>query len=715
MGAAHSQAPAPRERFVRAAAWIGLALALACTVASAWVRLAQLDTWREHPEVYFPGGVPTMTTLDAYYGLRWAQAWRDGTFRPGEDDPLRLHQTLQRPREASEYWPGLGDLEWRARREPLRLPGTSWVLATFAPLAGGLERAGILVFPVLGCLFVVPMFLYGRRIGHPAAALMGALVANFSLVYYERTSPGWVDTDALNLFFPWVASLLVLGVQREQRRATTLALCVALGVTLHLYFRWYEQPALAWLYWGTLAVHLVLQRVRIGFAAACVLACVIASHPLQAALGVRSVATLVERYVLESNPTARHSLAAQWFPDVMRTVGELRHTDPLGAFAAILSSPWAAAIGTLAFVVVLVTRWRVFVPLLPMLALAVLALARGPRFAMYLAPFAGFGLGLLVEWAVSGFFGSARLDSRAGGRLLPGLDARGGLIACAAVVVVFVAGLRPLSGIAFVGQPAVRAPVVTALGELSRTLPPDAALWSWWDDGYAIEYLAKRGAYHDGGGQYTPQTALVAYSLVSEDPAALRGTIDFVDRHGNAGIDRVAREAGSRVALLARVAQAPRDDAGASSRRPVVLFFTAGMTSYFGALRYAAGLPTTDARGEPLGYQPLACTGALGATLSCKGFDVDLSTGRFTDGRSVDALVVIEDGRVARKTTFAPASGAVLQVIVGAGGRSEVLRVPAEVYRSNFNRMFLLGEFDAKLYEETYRPGPAVRVFKLLR
>lgn len=116
-----------------------------------------------------------------------------------------------------------------------------------------------------------------------------------------------------------------------------------------------------------------------------------------------------------------------------------------------------------------------------------------------------------------------------------------------------------------------------------------------------------------------------------------------------------------------------------------------------------------------LDYRPLACRGALGATLSCEGFDVDLANGRFSDGRRVDALFVIENGRVVRETAYAPASGAVLQIIVGPGGRSEALRVPAEVYRSNFNRMFLLGEFDATRFAQTYRRDPAVRVFEVRR
>ena len=62
-GAVPAGRAGPDRRFARTATRVGLALAIACVVASAWVRLAQLDTWLAHPDVYFPDGVPAMRTL----------------------------------------------------------------------------------------------------------------------------------------------------------------------------------------------------------------------------------------------------------------------------------------------------------------------------------------------------------------------------------------------------------------------------------------------------------------------------------------------------------------------------------------------------------------------------------------------------------------------------------------------------------------------------
>ena len=137
---------------------------------------------------------------------------------------------------------------------------------------------------------------------------------------------------------------------------------ILLGVTLYLHFRWYEKPAITYLYWGTLVLHLALQRMKPGFIVLCLAICVVFSHPLQAALGAGDIATLSSRYLLERSPVAGVSLAAQWFPDVMRTIAELRHGTWEEPFAAVLKAPVVAMFGTLAFAVLAVARWRQVVP-----------------------------------------------------------------------------------------------------------------------------------------------------------------------------------------------------------------------------------------------------------------------------------------------------------------------------------------------------------------
>ena len=521
--------PSTPNGLPRRAFWLGLLIALACAGYATWVRLGQLDTWKSQPAVYFPGGVPAMTTLDAYYSLRWAQAHLSGTYRPEADDPLRRHQTIQYPVGVSKILPDASLLDWRPRREPLRLPALSWMLAAVQPYTGSVEVAGLYLIPILANLFIIPLFLYAWRLGYPAAGLMGGLVATFSVSYYARTSVGWVDTDCLNLFFPWTASLLIVCMNAQQRRSTLLLLSAALGVTLFLYFRWYEKAAFAYLYWATLALHLALQRVRPRLLALCVATCVLLSHPIQAVLGAGNVAMLADRYLFGTSAISDFSPAARLFPDVMATVGELQRTDWMTALEAILAQPTAVMIGVLSCAVLAVGRWRNFVPLLPLMALGGLALVRGTRFAMYLAPFAGIGLGVLIEVAVRGFMAPRRSgttpapaanDRQPATQVAKGVAAMPGgrqiLVAYAAVLVVFFAGLKGMTGIGQIRKPAIPTATVTALLELGQKLPPGTPLWTWWDYGYAIAHLTSLATYHDGGGQFTPQTEVAPQSRTGE-------------------------------------------------------------------------------------------------------------------------------------------------------------------------------------------------------
>ena len=62
----------------------------------------------------------------------------------------------------------------------------------------------------MGGLFIIPLGLYGWRVGYPIAGLLGGLIGTFCNEYYVRASIGRIDTDMLNIFFPILGAYLVL-------------------------------------------------------------------------------------------------------------------------------------------------------------------------------------------------------------------------------------------------------------------------------------------------------------------------------------------------------------------------------------------------------------------------------------------------------------------------------------------------------------------------
>lgn len=143
--------------------WLGLLVALLCAAYGSHVRLQQFRAWEENPARYMAGDVPLMTTRDAYYSLRYASKYMDGSYLAEADDPLRFYQRRQYPRGESVLFPNPDSLQWLPQRQPKDFPLLSWVLATTAPLFGGIFEAGIYLIPLLSSLFMIPLFLYAWR------------------------------------------------------------------------------------------------------------------------------------------------------------------------------------------------------------------------------------------------------------------------------------------------------------------------------------------------------------------------------------------------------------------------------------------------------------------------------------------------------------------------------------------------------------------------
>ena len=92
------------------------------------------------------------------------------------------------------------------------------------------------------------------------------------------------------------------------------------------------------------------------------------------------------------------------FPNVFTTISEVDRVSMYDLFRRIIHNPIIVWVGFIAFFVFAVFRWKVLLPLAPMLALGLLSFQSSNRFIMYLAPFIGIGLGWLLQLVVEGVF-----------------------------------------------------------------------------------------------------------------------------------------------------------------------------------------------------------------------------------------------------------------------------------------------------------------------
>ncbi|NND67119.1 MAG: hypothetical protein HKN19_05980 [Halioglobus sp.] len=684
--------------------WLGLAIVLLCVITATHFRLAQYDAWRASaPDV--GKTAPMMATLDAYYYLRWAEAYRTGDYKPHAPDALRLYQRQQYKDDPPVWQRWRHDTQWLPQLEPKRLPELSALLAFASRFcSGSVDCAGVVLPPLLSSLFLLPLFFYAWRVGLPAAGIMGGLVATFCHAYYRRGGAGWVDTDALNLFFPWCLALFILLAGREQSRLQRLCWAAVAGATMHAYYLWYERPGLAIVFLLALLTYQLSLRISLREVALSGLAFSIFANPLQLLLGLPSLGQFLRVY-FKADATAV-TAAEPGFPDVMATVSEVDHVSWYEVFSRVLHPPELAMLGLAAFIVMALPRWRLMIPLSPLLLLGLLSFYSSQRFVMYLAPFVGLGLGYLVTVILQALI-------TPGDRNTTGSTARSmasNVVPYAGALALFAFWIAPRTAIYLPFTPALPAPIYSALQELGTTLPKQSRLWTWWDTGFMIPYVVGAGVYHDGGAQKSPQTYFVAHSLVHTEQRVLRNIVSFVDAYGNRGIEDAVGTRGSRAAAVAHIARYP----GPLRHEPVFVAFTADMIGKYPSLHKIGAWDFLSGAPQTAGFAELGCTARYGDILDCGELEINLRLGMVGDSTGLRKTELIENGRVVQTIEHRESGpGNYLQILIKDTQPYAVYLLNEASYRSNFNQMFLLGRFDEHLFEEVYNRFPAVRVFRV--
>jgi undecaprenyl-diphosphooligosaccharide---protein glycotransferase len=398
--------------------WLFVGFMLACFAVSVGVRYQQFETWKENPQTYFVGERPMMTTLDAPYWLRWAREYNEGVFLqkgglrgyPGATETFREFSEKELSIPLSYTDPTLVSSSFsRTQKINYRdVPLLSFLIAHLAPFFNyNYYLTGTLMIPVLASLFILPLGFYFFRIGVPVSGLLGGLIGTFAGGYYMRSSIGRIDTDMLNLFFTVLAGLLILLSGKAKTERNVLLYALGSGLSLFLFQWWYDKTGFTLAYFIVLVFYLFVQKVRFRAILIGAFLFVLSSDPANFISGMWSFEGFLKGYfsieesreVVIDNRTTPAS-----FPNTMTTISEVDHVPMNEVFRRVLSNITLGWIGLLGFIGVAIFKWRVLLPLAPMLALGVLSFQSSNRFIMYFAPFIGIGLGWLLQLGVEGAF-----------------------------------------------------------------------------------------------------------------------------------------------------------------------------------------------------------------------------------------------------------------------------------------------------------------------
>ncbi len=410
---------------------------------------------------------------------------------------------------------------------------------------------------VLASLIVIPVVFFARAFHRTLAGFAAALITAAGANYYTRSYLGYMDTDTLNLFWPWLtvtfwayaltrarlvyaaaAAFALLGFHLwyHSSAAVIVGLVGALALTLLFFFR--KEPivyrslllaaavliplpplATAALILGLSAVFALLQRKNTYGIRPCL---ILLGTGIAAAPFVLDLPAYLQR--------ARDYLDKPETIAVATSHGIYRFTDVLGTVIEAAGAPvWHInalfgglapymLIGTIGFV--LFAFWhRAAFPALVLLLLGTLSFIAGIRFSMYAEPAFALGFVFAFSWLSKRFFPRGSIAVTAAATV-------GAFVLMLTNILRFNPHLAPF----YFHHDEVKKLYTFAAHSDRKDL-----VLSWWDYGWPLWYYTGRSNTLIDNGRHGSDTFFVANELLSSSPAFVAGSAKYALKTKNAG------------------------------------------------------------------------------------------------------------------------------------------------------------------------------------
>ena len=647
-----------------------LLLLAAIFIFSVVIRTGKLALWEKYDNEYIVGTYPAMSTLDAYYWLRYAKEYNENKYIPGDNDTLRFFPDYT--------------------RKPNPVPLLSFLIAKLSFFnSGNYYYTGLYLIPFLASLFIIPLCIYFFILKIPLAGFMGAALSTVSYMYMARTTTGRVDTDALNLFFPLLASLFLLLLYRTQKKFSILIYSSLTGITMFFFYWWYYHPGFHVIYLLILIFILIIKRVNLKFFLLSIALYIICSHPFYLLNGLDNLINFIYKYLFVHEKVTHGSL-----PNIMTTITEAQQRPFSATISAILSNNYINYIGLICFLIAAVFYYKELIPLLPLLLLGLLSFKSSIRFVMFLSPFVGIGYGAIIHIIFMHLNKVFKQKS-----LYIDLSA---LVIAAFLTIFFI---KTASFYWYNPTPSISAKITSSFIDLKNMHLDDPKIVTWWDYGYAIEDITDYATYHDGGSQTTIKTYLIAKAFSSSDQLIMRNIISYLN---NFGIKELIKPNNDNEILdyVLHFSDSPNNDN--------YVLFSSDMITKYRAISEIGTYDMKTGRSSPGGFQPLQCTAFNKKELSCGKLTLNFETGLINNQIPIKRVDYINKGYVEESFDFYN-NGIYVELLLHDKTLIGVFLLEEDTYNANFNQIYLLGNFDKNIYKEVYNNFPTLRVFKIYK
>ncbi len=647
---------------------------------SFYKRQSIYSTWMENKDVFVVDNVTAMSGNDSYYWLKMADELDAGSLGQGQPEATKGYPDLVR----------------------LAINDTPGLLAKLISLSkkwtgNDYYRAGLLLIPILSGLFVFPLFFYFLRLGFGCSAVLGGLIGTFSRAYYDRTTMGRLDTDLLNLFFLTTISWFILLIDKTRHWRMNVVFAACSGLTMYWFIRWYQQPSFIALYLVLLVVYLMIGRIPWKQTLCILSVFLLAAGPEYVGQMAASVQVFLNAYV--SPPPASGSFS---WPDILGIVAEAQKRglqEMLTRLHGFLPLVFAGFLGLL---YLCIRYFRQMLPVSPLITLGLWSLVGPNRFAMYLAPLIGVGVGVLIE-----------LLLRYLGRKKHWFSLT---VTVSSLVLMFIVFFSTVSYTAYnsIPSPTVDAATTKALLDIKKIVPNHAAMFTTeWSFGYPLMQIGDFATYHDGSLHGGMRTTLISQSIMSPRQTDIVSLVSYLEDHGfNALASTLRKEQMTAEEMMSLVFNYPE---GFKGDNAYVLYLEDTIWD-FDAMAYFGTWDYGKRQSLPLIYVELQCFSMSESIINCKDGYIDIQRGVMNDGRvdiPMSGLLFINDGYVESQRFYDRNDGYYVQVLKKKGTVYTTVVADQQVFQSNFNQQFLLGNFDRRYFEEVYNEFPVARLFKV--
>ncbi len=640
-----------------------------------YVRFNDVPVWNKYKSYFYYNDKPLFTSYDAFKVARFAKDWKDGTYKPGKRDPLMFYPDNYITDNITY---------------PSTIPMESFLGGFISKLDHEpVENVAFWLSPLLAILFVIPLGLYLFRMDLPVSAFSGSLVGVVSLIYLVRTSIMRFDTDSLNLFFPFLIAYLFFEYFNVKSRRLKLLILALAGLSNQAYNWWYAHSGLVLIMVGLfLFVDFVVKRFKFDRNDLIdILVLLLFSNPLMLWNGIFNFMGSFRTYIINYfHPSV------SGFPNVFMSISEAKHVDLSRLAALTVGNNVVFLLGLIGMIILLIKEYKRLVFMLPPLLIGLMSFKGGNRFGMYLAPFLGMGLGFLFDYTFFLLKGNIKPNLKHAFDFL-------GMSLCL-IIVVFSSKMS----FAFVAQPKITPRLDRDFTELSKITPKDSCIWTWWDYGYAIEYLADRATFHDGGSQGSPKTYFVARSFSTPNATEAHNIMLSISNIGTTGIDKLTNQTSSEI--VANEISNGRFLKPLS--RPVYWAFTGDEIGKFAWINYFGTWNFKLKRGLKEGIFKFVNCRPKGKLLVCgNGVSFDLSKGFLLPNMvPLNTLYVKEGNKTSVKNYHE--SGLYLEVV-----GPYVFLMDEEPFKSMFNQMYILRNYDPRYFKLVLDDFPTMVLYRV--